>query len=721
MDLSGRRWGKYQVVERLGQGGMAEVYKAIQPGIERFVALKAMHPHLARTGDFMARFNREAKAIGRLQHNHIVRVIDFDVQDDTPFIVMEYMEGGSLHDYLAQRKLLPSPEALTILAQLADALAYAHRLGMLHRDLKPANVMFTNNSYTNAVLTDFGLVQLAGDAKLTVSGTMLGTPAYMAPEVVRGDGGDARADIFSLGVMLYEMVTGRTPYTGDTPYAIMLKQANDPLPPPRSVNPAVPAAVEQLILTALAKDPAARFQDVPALQAAIRATLTAIGEADAASKVVVGPVPSAAPQRVPATSPPVRRRRWLTLVGAVGGVALMALVTSLVLFRFGGTNQVAGALTAGPTAAPTGQAVATPPSPTPPAITSSPLPTTAPAVIATATPVAEVPSPSFTAVPLAQTPTESVAPTAVAARPAPAGSLRFADNQFVRAGDFVLEVDQVRLPPAGSHYELWVISDDGQTLRNLGKLTVNNSQIALTGSTDENLLRFRRVAISIEPDNDTDRGISAAIVWSGETSTVVAGPVRQLLVADALNDAGLLPAADAQMALAIQHGGLLQEALAAKNFPSARIHAEHVVNILDGKDGNDFGDLDGDGQAQNPGDGVGVRVYLEQADEQVQSLLADNALAEAERSSATGLQTSLKNTLTAVAEAQETALKALAADSVAEMQPTVNDLTVVLQAGVDGTDADDNGVIDPLAQEGALRRAFVDGLALATVALFEPE
>lgn len=269
MDLVGRNFGKYTLVEFLGQGGMAEVYKAHQPGLERYVAIKVMHRHLARTGDFVSRFRREARSIGQLQHSHIMHVIDFDVEGDTYYLVMDFIQGELLKDYLERAQVLSVDEAVALMLQLVDAIEYAHQLGMVHRDIKSANIMFRDETASHVILTDFGMARLKTDSGLTATGAVVGTPAYMSPEAIEGTKIDERADIYSLGVVLYEMVTGTTPYTGDTPLSVVVKQLSEPLPPPTDINPDLPPAVETLLLKTLEKDPDDRFQTASDLKAAL--------------------------------------------------------------------------------------------------------------------------------------------------------------------------------------------------------------------------------------------------------------------------------------------------------------------------------------------------------------------------------------------------------------------------------------------------------------------
>jgi serine/threonine protein kinase/tetratricopeptide (TPR) repeat protein len=273
-DLSGRKLGNYELRERLGRGGMAEVYKAYQAGMDRFVAVKVMLGHLATDESFIERFKREAQAVGRLRHPHIVQIFDFGIENDVYFMAMEFIQGRTLKDYLHQQKRLPVQDALFIMRQLADGLDYAHRAGMIHRDLKPANVMFINEEKKEVVLTDFGIARIMGASGLTGTGMAVGTPAYMSPEAGRGETTDERADIYALGIMLYEMVTGQTPYDADTPLAVIMKHINAPLPTRKDFGDIIPESVERLVLKCIAKEPADRYASAGEFRDAIEKTMT---------------------------------------------------------------------------------------------------------------------------------------------------------------------------------------------------------------------------------------------------------------------------------------------------------------------------------------------------------------------------------------------------------------------------------------------------------------
>lgn len=260
--LVGRTVGKYRIVARLGRGGMAEVYKAYQPGLDRYVGIKVLHTHLVDDTDFIRRFEREARAVGRLRHPHIVQTLDFDHEGDLFFMAMEFIDGPTLKYELKARRAENKPftlkEIARIFTALCSAIDYAHSHGMVHRDLKPANIMI--NQEGQVVLADFGVAQIIGATQYTQTGALSGTPAYMSPEQGQGEPGDERSDIYSLGIMLYELVTDVVPYDADTPFAVIMKHISEPLPLPTELKPDVPESVERVILKAMSKNPEDRYQ-----------------------------------------------------------------------------------------------------------------------------------------------------------------------------------------------------------------------------------------------------------------------------------------------------------------------------------------------------------------------------------------------------------------------------------------------------------------------------
>ncbi len=337
IDLAGQTIGAYRIIEQIGQGGMAVVYKAYEPALDRYVAIKVLPEYFAHDPDFVARFEREAKAVAKLDHPNILPIYGFGRDDGLTYIVMRYVQAGTLREMMG--KPLDLRSAAGIVRQVAEALNYAHQHGVVHRDVKPSNVLMADGKW--ALLTDFGLARMVeSSAQLTKSGVGVGTPAYMSPEQGRGLKVDTRTDVYSLGVMLYEMVTGQVPYDAETPMAIVLKHITAPLPLPRKVNPGIPEVVERVILKAMAKTPDARFHTTTEL-------------ADALDKAVAKlplpaqrPEPQPAPTVVPAApdtalnvepaptlrvrAPAAKKIIPLWALGGIGVVALLMLIAGMV-------------------------------------------------------------------------------------------------------------------------------------------------------------------------------------------------------------------------------------------------------------------------------------------------------------------------------------------------------------------------------------------------------
>jgi serine/threonine-protein kinase len=257
--MIGRTVGTYQILEKIGEGGMGTVYKGVDQMLERTVAIKVLRAELAREPRIVERFRTEAITLARLNHPNVATLYSFLREGDDFFMVMEYVPGATLEDLL-KKGPLPVDEAVPLFCQALNGVAHAHALGIVHRDLKPANVMRTPEGVVKVM--DFGIARVLGTTRMTRTGHLIGTIEYMAPEQVRGRETDARSDVYALGIVLYEMVTGQVPFEADSDFELMRAQAEDRPPPPRTVMPSVPAAIEKAILRALAKSPEARFQTV---------------------------------------------------------------------------------------------------------------------------------------------------------------------------------------------------------------------------------------------------------------------------------------------------------------------------------------------------------------------------------------------------------------------------------------------------------------------------
>ncbi len=336
--------GRYQIEALLGQGGMSAVYRATDPNLRRTVAVKLIHSHLSSDPEFVRRFEQEAAAVAQLRHPNIIQVYDFDHDGDVYYIVLEHVPGETLHALLKTLnntgKKLPLADTLQIMATICDAVAYAHQRNMIHRDLKPANVML--NPTGQPILMDFGVAKMLGEAHHTATGDVIGTAQYMAPEQVRGEHPDERADIYSLGVMLFEMTTGQRPFDADTAVSIMMKHLMEPVPDIRRINSDAANALVTVIEKALAKSPADRYPSAADMATALRA-IGAHVHAEAAPAAA-----STRPMQAPATEslPPVaraapqaataKRRRYLLLAGAAAVILALVLGLLAVASQLGG-------------------------------------------------------------------------------------------------------------------------------------------------------------------------------------------------------------------------------------------------------------------------------------------------------------------------------------------------------------------------------------------------
>ena len=332
--------GRYRVEAPIAHGGMASVYTALDTRLDRIVALKVMHPSLARDEGFVARFNREAKAAARLTHPNVVAVYDQGEDGGNVFLTMEYVEGRTLRDLLRERGRLTPAQALSILEPIVSALAAAHAAGLVHRDVKPENVLLANDGRIK--VADFGLARAAAATDHThTTGVIIGTVAYLAPEQVERGTADARSDVYAVGVMLYEMLVGAPPFDGETAWAVASRHVHEDVPAPSAQVPDLPGAVDDLVGRATRRDPAERPADGRALLDDVRRTRGSVGLDGADLTVVARPdAPASAHTQVlagpmvPPTKPGATkaRRPWWRLTG---GRLIVAIVIVLALIGAG--------------------------------------------------------------------------------------------------------------------------------------------------------------------------------------------------------------------------------------------------------------------------------------------------------------------------------------------------------------------------------------------------
>lgn len=606
-DWIGHTLSKVEVQTLLGRGGMADVYLGLHTTLNRPVAVKILHSHLSENDALLGRFRAEAQAVASLRHPNIVQVFDFDVANERPYIIMELVEGLSLRDYLTHQRTLeqrlPAHTISRLVSGLAAALDYAHGRGIVHRDVKPANVMLRTEGKqidpnaplsddVEPILTDFGVARLADSGIQTASGVIIGTPAYMSPEQVRGEPADSRSDIYSLGIMVYEMLAGVLPFDGDTQASILIKHINEPPPP----LPDAPPQLQRVIDRALAKDPARRFQSSSDLARALQdaldiATLSTAAAAASAvdpdSTEVLNIKPAAATALgtppAAASSEQIAPRRTSPMVWLVGALLVVALIIGVLALN----GQFSPASTLPPS-----------------------------------TEVAETPGGEATAAQSTATQGVSAAePTDSDAIPFPVitqgqGEVVFRDIVLV------LTLSEVPDPPDGASYIAWLTEPDSTPL-SLGPVEVANGQMELTYTDPSGLpllQQFSGVAISLETTSEEPPSAPNAVVYEGQVPPETVQRLRSLFSVweDETLQAAIIDGMPMQAEHYNSHLGFTVEAIRGGNLDGAITHSEHVINIVVGQDSEDFSDYNENDRIDNPGDPVGLANYL--------LLIADSSL-----------------------------------------------------------------------------------------------
>lgn len=594
----GKTVGKVRIEKELARGGMAEVYLGTHLTLDRPVAVKVMHHHVEADPDLKSRFEREAKVVAGLRHPNIVQIFDFDTADGHPYIVMEYLKGLSLATYLRElhkrnQRLQPAQVA-SLLNAIATALDYAHERGVIHRDIKPGNIILHTRAQEIAldqpiteqadpVLTDFGLVRIAEAATQTASGAVSGTPAYMSPEQAQGLKVDHRSDIYSLGVVLYEMVAGRVPFEADTSWTLIFKHINEPPPAITGIQPAVQKVIER----ALAKNPDLRYQSARALAADYMDAIGMIAEASTLrmSLPPAPPPPSAAAladgasvDRAPGTAFPLGPRRveqdsasaWTRLIPIVLIAILIIALGSFLFSRFSDSNIPTQIPSAGtpPLQQPTDEAATEPP----------------------------------TAEPNGAVPVEAVNPV---------GLLRFQDGT-APADALTVSTDTMPPPPEGSRYEVWLIEDDGEQRISVGTLSFgpdNKGTLSYVDDEGQNLIgKYSAMEVTLEPDPDSNPNPSNNVAFSARLPEEGLSHVRHLLFSFAAtpHQIGFVRGLDTDTQLLTESAAQLLSALEAGNEAELLSQAEKMLNIIVGSQSDDYVDWDSSGAVDDPGDGYGL-------------------------------------------------------------------------------------------------------------------
>ncbi len=569
----------------IGRGGMADVYVGRHTTLNRPMAVKILHPHMTVNAELRRRFRDEAQSVAALRHPNIVQVNDFDVVEDRPYIVMELLEGMSFAEYLrglhGMGHSLPLDTIVRLTGQVSSALDYAHRRGIVHRDVKPANIILRAGSVpinsqlplgpdVEPVLTDFGVARIASSTTPTVSGTILGTPAYMSPEQVRGEAVDNRSDIYSLGIILYEVLAGRLPFDPetDTPASILYKHVHEN--PPQL--PDISLAIQAVLKKSLAKDREQRYQRAGQMAADLQASVKAIPSASATAALA-----TQLSQSSPVVSPPLPRKRsglpTIAVVVALG-LAAVVLVGGAVL----GNRLLGGGAEPEPTEPVQGSAVL------PPAENTEPV------------------GPD-----LGNPPANTAIPDGTA-------SAGFA---IVRDSSLELRLIPVEAPPEGASYHAWLLGVEGTPPLHLNldgtvEWLAGELQVNFVHPQDANLLaEYGTLVISLEAEGSV-LSEPSSVSFSGSVLPDIEGFVRlaKEVRSDRRIPTDLVDLFSRQADHFLSHAGLALGAIGSNNLPDTKTHGEHSLNIIEGEAGEFFDDWNSNGRPENPADDVGLLPYV---------------------------------------------------------------------------------------------------------------
>lgn len=698
--LVGRKLGTYKITDMLGQGGMATVYKGYREDIDRYVAIKVLPPHPGLDQQFIERFRLEARTIAKLQHPHILPLYDYGVEDDILYLVMAYIEGGSLSNRI-DRGAMNVKEVDGLLRQIAAALDYAHRQGVIHRDIKPDNILLDKEGHP--LLADFGIAKMAGGgSKLTVTGGLVGTPAYMAPEQASGESDiTASADIYALGVVVYEMLTGKQPFTAETPMQVVLKHMTEPIPSIVNQVDGLPAALELVMQRVLAKSPQNRYKTATEFADDFNRAIQG-SELDPNSTAILdfnarpSPDPTVlAPAATPTLTdqPPtptqtIIMQQGFSPVVVLGGFAIIAVLIVAVLAL-----------------------VLNNPPPPPPENTVN----------------------SLTAETVAQTPTQQI--VAVANTEAPSfGRLSFSTTN--KTGDTVtLQVENLIPPNTGEVYAAWLINTGNDDLIKLGDLTLDplgNGVLPPYIDEDGRVLAADFNAISITRETASGDRPTGETVYSASVPIEVAEVMQLIYVTSpdgipfaSLNSteyspavlasgptAGLLDSAIAESTKARDHAGLAQR---AGTVGGMHLHNEHTINITQGT----LTDLNGDGRGENPGFQKGIYFYLDLMNEQLTA--AANAPGSTLRlqSDLELIRICLDNTRIRADQLIVFEQNALAAPDIESVAQEAIEATKTAAALLNGVDTNGNGQVEAFEGECGLTQIRAYGLVAASMSLLQ--
>lgn len=681
-DWAGKTLGNVHIENLIARGGMAEVYKGAHKSYG-VVAIKVMRGLLERDSEQLSRFQREAEVVGELKHPNIVQLLDYKVEDETPCIVMEYVPGPTLAAYMKalheQKKRIPIGIVAKLLKSVASALDYAHAKGIIHRDIKPANVLLRSPENpveindtlpidVEPVLTDFGLVRLLDSTSHTTTGSVSGTPAYMSPEQSRGDKVDKRTDIYSLGVMLYEMLAGAVPFQSDTTFGMLMKHINEPPP----VIEGISSDLQAILDRALAKDPSMRYESAGELAQEFLAVFNGQTVSPGTIHIAQMARQLAAEANKKKQAPPERPlTRWLR----IGLEIAIAAGLAFALFQF----------------------------------------INPPAVPVTPTPVPVDPD-------------------------IPIGRMRFTDFNGV-LDRVTLVLNDAEPPATGTRYEAWLRNSLTGSVRNIGTIRINTSnigQLEFTAPGRQNLFEnYDEIFITTEQGNGVVLAPSANVAYSSIFPRGSLTAARNLLASnmDTPNRyapmQGLYYYSGSYITGAINgdpiNPGFVGLAQAYQNGDEAtlRKRTEDVINLIVGALNEQYKDYDGDGKIDsNDGDGFGSLPNGNQPGYLQLAALGAKNVGDAEDSTpnmrlySENIQTCIRNMEGWTDQLLPLALQLTETPFGPEMEPIINEMSNLGNYLLQGFDANQNGLIEPVEGECGVTLAYEYGWNLVEMPIF---
>jgi len=681
-DWAGKTLGNVHLEDLVARGGMAEVYLGTHESFGQ-VAVKVMRGLLERDTDQLARFQREAEVIGELRHSNIVRMYEYAFVDESPYLVMEYVSGPSLANYLKtlhdRKQRLPIGTVAHLLTGIAAALDYAHAKGMIHRDIKPANVLLRSSTRKIAIdeklpkdvepiLTDFGLVRLLDSTMHTTVGSVSGTPTYMSPEQARGEKVDTRTDIYSLGIMLYEMIAGAVPFQADTTFGMLMKHINEPPPPIKGISSDLQALLER----ALSKDPSLRYETAGAMASEFMALFN--GQTISPDTLHIAQLARQAAEERRANQPPPPERpsrRWIR----IGVEAVVALILAFIIFRLFGPSTAT--------------------------LTFTPTPA----------------NPNI-----------------------PVGRMRYSDSSLVndRVSFLMTNISQ---PEENTHYEVWLISDDNQKFRDIGRITfddIGGGQLVFTDPQQQNLLQYGQVQITKEQDGVPISSPTGEVVYSSVFPPEALVYVRNVELAyDGVPDSlalmqGLYYYSGSYINTPINGDPVndpafisIVQAVEDQDEATVRKNIEMVINQIVGDSSDQYMDYDQDGQVDvYSSDGYGSFPNGEHAGYLQETALHSKHAADASdstpniREQSANVQICIQNMDGWTDQILSLALQLNETPLGPEMNPIIDELSRLGNQLVNGVDTNGNGIIDPIEGECGADKAYEYGRYMADFPIY---